>query len=197
MGREHSWNKKNVVDNYQRLDLARVKLNGSYNSMTITWGINRESSIGLILDTSQMTAKFIYTQTNNLASTTENLDYTIPLDFTSCYFGGRRYWFKCQAITVNGGLCGRRVRILLNGGKYFVCRHCLNLSYESRQKSRYQDPLLRTMSLIVEGEELISKLKEPSKKQYKGRPTKAYKKYCNLLEKAYGKAQMWRSVELE
>ena len=52
-----------------------------------------------------------------------------------CHFGGVRYFFHC-GLTVSGRYCGRRVAKLYlpSGGKYFGCRHCYDLSYESRQK---------------------------------------------------------------
>lgn len=144
MGREHSWNKKGVVEDYLQLDLAKIKAKGSYNNLSISWGENgSRGSIGLILDTEQLTARFIYKQLNKLKDTSEDFDYTLPLDFTSCHFGGRRYWFRCQAITPDGSTCNRRVRALLNGGRYYVCRHCLNLSYQSKQETKSSLPEFR------------------------------------------------------
>ena len=50
---------------------------------------------------------------------------TIGLAWTLCHFGGWRPWFSCPD-------CGRRVAVL-----YIVsavrCRHCLNLSYNSKR----------------------------------------------------------------
>ncbi len=184
MGREHSWNKKNVVDNYQRIDLAQIKLNYSYNDMAISWGENRECSIGLVLDTEQMTARFRYKQINKLKNTSEDFDYTFPLDSTPCHFGGKRYWFKCQAIALNGTTCNRRVRVLLNGGKFYVCRHCLNLSYKSRQKITYRNPELKAMNDYFDALMLMEKLSEPKRKYYRGLPSKSFARYCNKLEKA-------------
>jgi hypothetical protein len=51
---------------------------------------------------------------------------------TRPYFGGLRWWFVCPLI-VNGRVCQRRVRKLYlpRGGRYFGCRHCYHLTYES------------------------------------------------------------------
>lgn len=57
-----------------------------------------------------------------------DVDYRIDLERTPCQFGGERVWFRCP-----GRGCNRRVAKLHQVGTYFVCRHCGNLSYESRQ----------------------------------------------------------------
>jgi hypothetical protein len=65
----------------------------------------------------------------------------VRLIFTPCHFGGTRPWFLCPGI-VNGTRCGRRVAKLHAGGRYFLCRHCYQLSYAS-QSEREFDRLLR------------------------------------------------------
>lgn len=53
--------------------------------------------------------------------------YTIPIEKLSCNYGGFRYYFKCP-------LCQKRMRILYFAEKsIFLCRKCLNLSYESQK----------------------------------------------------------------
>lgn len=70
-----------------------------------------------------------------------DLDYKIQLATTPCHFGGVRYWFICP-LAKNGRYCGRRTGTLYlaSGGKYFGCRDCYNLSYESRNESRVGRP---------------------------------------------------------
>ncbi|MEI6127263.1 MAG: hypothetical protein WCQ99_12005 [Pseudomonadota bacterium] len=53
---------------------------------------------------------------------------------TLVYFGGSRYWFLCP-----GRGCGRRVGKLYGAGKYFLCRHCYNLTYDSCRESHRFD----------------------------------------------------------
>ena len=50
-----------------------------------------------------------------------------------CNFGGERPWFVCPGV-VNGVACGRRVAKLYLKRRYFLCRHCHNLSYESQHE---------------------------------------------------------------
>jgi hypothetical protein len=61
----------------------------------------------------------------------ESIDYTVPVVWTPCNYGGKRPWFLCP-----GNHCGRRVGKLymprFEHARYFVCRHCYGLSYASR-----------------------------------------------------------------
>jgi hypothetical protein len=59
-------------------------------------------------------------------------DYPVRLTTSALPWGGVRYWFTCPAVG-----CGRRVGCLYlpSGGKYFACRHCYHLAYESSQES--------------------------------------------------------------
>ena len=68
---------------------------------------------------------------------------------TQPHFGGLRWWFSCPRI-INGKACGRRVGKLYRppGDRDFACRHCLDLTYESCQKSHRYDGL----SALVAGE---------------------------------------------
>lgn len=68
-------------------------------------------------------------------------EQSIPITWTPCHYGGKRPFFKCPGI-VNGHYCGRRVIKLYSGGRYFLCRHCYNLTYNSQSETRY-DRLLR------------------------------------------------------
>lgn len=70
------------------------------------------------------------------------LEYSIPLDWTPCHFGGGRYWFRCPT---DG--CGRRVAILHLGDPIFACRHCLGLGYQS-QRERAIDRGMRRIDKI-------------------------------------------------
>lgn len=57
----------------------------------------------------------------------KNTSYTIPIEKQPCNYGGFRYFFKCP-------LCLQRMRILyLTQDSVFLCRKCLNLSYQSQR----------------------------------------------------------------
>jgi len=58
-----------------------------------------------------------------------------PMIPTYPRFGGVRWWFVCP-LSVNGVECRKRVGKLYlpPRQKYFGCRHCYDLSYQSRQE---------------------------------------------------------------
>lgn len=59
----------------------------------------------------------------------------VLLDRTACNYGGHRPWFLCSN-------CRRRVAVLYGAGKYFLCRHCYDLTYASQQEGKV-DRLMR------------------------------------------------------
>ncbi len=67
----------------------------------------------------------------------------IGLTKTPCNYGGVRWWFECPVVK-DGVYCGNRVSKLLlpPGGKYFGCRECHELTYESCQKSHKYDRII-------------------------------------------------------
>jgi hypothetical protein len=73
----------------------------------------------------------------------ESIEEPVRLGATRPTFGGVRHWFTCPLI-VEGRPCNRRTGKLhlIGGCKYFGCRHCLNLTYTSRQSHEKRLDLL-------------------------------------------------------
>lgn len=116
---------------------------GGVHSGGMAWTRNgeRTGSIGFVVSTARGDEyiRFQYTQTDRSSGEKTDLDYTVRLVSTPCHFGGRRWWFICPLI-INGQPCIHRVGALyLAGGKYFGCRHCHNLTYESSKESHKFD----------------------------------------------------------
>jgi hypothetical protein len=53
--------------------------------------------------------------------------YVVRLDNTGCFLGGKRTWFRCPNLN-----CGRRAAKLYLGSRYFACRRCYGLAYQSQ-----------------------------------------------------------------
>ena len=64
-------------------------------------------------------------------SDSRQVEYTVPLDYTECHFGGERPWFRCP-----GRGCGERVGKLYKPPHrdHFLCRECHDLAYESNER---------------------------------------------------------------
>lgn len=89
--------------------------------------------------------RFAYLRIDPFSGEKLYLDYTVRLSSTPCHFGGRRWWFCCPFVE-DGKACNRRVGILYLGvGKYFGCRHCLNLTYQSSKDSHRFDDIAQRM----------------------------------------------------
>jgi len=124
---------------------------GSVRQGIINWSRNGEkiSSLGFVVSTVEGDEyiRFQYTQTDRNTEKKIEIDYKARLDWTPCFFGGRRWWFICPLV-VDGNVCGRRVGSLhLGSGKYFGCRHCYNLTYRSSQESHVFDNLFKKVGI--------------------------------------------------
>ena len=72
----------------------------------------------------------------------EDVQEPVHLVWTTCNFGGERPWFVCP-----GAGCGRRVAILYGPGRYFLCRHCYDLVYESQRENQMHRALRRAQAI--------------------------------------------------
>lgn len=95
----------------------------------------------------------------------EDVTYTVPLVWSPCTKGGERPYFRCPGLR-EGRPCFRRVAKLYSGGRYFLCRHCYRLTYESRSEARYDRHLRRANKLrqAIGGEPGTESLIPPRRK---------------------------------
>ena len=59
------------------------------------------------------------------------LNQTIQLDYTPCYYGGKRTWFLCPN-------CGKRCVVLYGVNRTFLCRKCHGLTYACQNETQYK-----------------------------------------------------------
>jgi hypothetical protein len=71
-----------------------------------------------------------YTVTNTRTDEQTEYDYTIPLEYTECHFGGARPCFRCPKCDTR-----RRKLYLPPGGERYLCRECYDLGYYSSRTS--------------------------------------------------------------
>jgi hypothetical protein len=72
----------------------------------------------------------------------EDVQEPVSLDWTACHFGGERPWFVCP-----GAGCGRTVALLYGPGKYFLCRNCHDLVYESQRENGMTRAISRAQAI--------------------------------------------------
>lgn len=202
MGRYY-WDSKRTVEDSTQLSIFKLKEFGllvGYCSTTLTWTrrlSGRKNSIGILVDvTDGPYVKVNYTITDRDSGEKTDYDYKISLTTTRCNFGGKRYWFICP-LSVNGIYCGRRVGTLYlaPGGKYFGCRRCHNLSYESRNEPRLARP--GGIGYPIKAERLYEELYMQTKRwTWRGKPTRKARR-LRVLEKKMARASAAHDLLLE
>jgi hypothetical protein len=182
---------KTVADNLKKIEIWWLKKYGyleGWRTGGIEWK-NRwsgsSSSIGFEVKTAgkDQYIRFRYSQTES-GGIPKEFDYKVALTATTCYFGGFRFWFRCP-LSINGRYCGRRVGVLYKLGDYFGCRHCNNLTYDSRKLSGWEKAGGRIISIP----ELERTEAEVKRQYYRGKMTKKYKRY--LLKKQKSSFKLW------
>lgn len=99
----------------------------------------------------------------------EDFDYKVPLTTSALPWGGVRWWFTC-ALTCDGRYCGRRVGKLYlpPGGRYYGCRHCYSLTYESCRDSHKGDRLFEMIgaNLGISGRAVRATCQRPRNRDF-------------------------------
>lgn len=198
MGRYY-WDKKNTVEDCTCLSIVKLKefgLLGGCCSTTLTWTRSlsgHKSSIGIVVDVlSEPYVKLSYTVTDRSSGEKTDYDYKVQLTTTPCNFGGVRYWFICP-LSRNGVYCGRRVAKLYcaPGRNYYGCRHCHNLSYESRNECRHG--IFGIFGGVLNIDKRIEKLSNQTKRwTYGGRLTRKARRIHALQQRMEAYDRIWR-----
>ncbi len=191
MGRYY-FDAKTTVEQATQLSIFKLREFGllrGYAATTLTWTrrlSGRKSSIGIIVNVmDEPYVKVNYTVTDRNTGEKTDYDYKINLTTTPCYFGGVRYWFICPLIK-NGVYCGRRTGTLYlaSGGNYFGCRHCYDLSYESRNETRLGR--WGQIGYVLKADRQIEELRGQIKRDfYAGKPTRKYRKLLKIQNRLH------------
>ncbi len=142
-----------------------------------------ESSISFIVTTNlhntlsrKQGVQLKYTHTDRWTGETREMNYRVPLTTTPCNYGGVRYWFRCP-LSKNDVHCGRRVGVLYSVSKYFGCRHCADVAYQTQMYGGKFRP-----SSVTEPD--IRRLEEDIKTYYyNGKPTRKYGRLMEMRRK--------------
>ena len=129
---------KDTVESFNHLDVNSLSRKGLLKPRTrgrVRWS-KGEASLGSVsfeVKDGSFVLDYRYRQTSS--EQWEEVRYPVQLSWTPCNFGGGRPWFVCPGV-VSGHYCGRRVAKLYDGGKCFLCRHCYDLTYQSRKDAQ-------------------------------------------------------------
>ncbi len=125
------WDTKTAVEETLRIDIRSMKKQGMLTpgyAGTFSWTQYDKpcGSIQFRMGTESIT--LIY-RVRRGGDDWQSVREVVPLDRTSCNYGGERLWFLCPH-------CFRRVAVLCEHGGRFLCRHCHDLPYRSQQETR-------------------------------------------------------------
>jgi hypothetical protein len=132
----------------------RGRLNhGAAGTFTWTWASGSKSSVGYWVaragDSPTITLDYCWRDT-------EDVRLPVRLETTPTQFGGKRWWFACPLV-LNGMACNRRAGKLYlpPGARYFGCRTCHDLTYESSQEAHQVERLFGPLGLGPEAVRLM------------------------------------------
>jgi len=136
-GSGNRWDSKTTTESQYRIDIRWLKKQGLLRPGTmdlLSWSCRdkKTGTIGYIMEADRMVLVYRYGLNGG---EWEPVEQAISFDRTPCNYGGYRTWFLCPR-------CRRRVAVLYGAGKYFLCRHCYDLTHASQQENR-ADRLMR------------------------------------------------------
>jgi hypothetical protein len=192
-GRRYRWDTKTTVEACHSIDVRRWHRDGLLKPghwFAWKWSRNGEERASIGVQVHDDRVELSYT---SRAGTEElrQLRYAVSLDRTACTYGGQRPWFICSGV-VNGRACGRRVAKLSLGGAYFLCRHCYDLTYESRCEGPMDRARSRSQAIRVRLGGSAS-LFEPLPPKPKGMHWRTYDRLCRRAVEA--DEESWRGLQ--
>lgn len=172
-GSWYRYDTRRTVEQCRALDAGRWAQEGIISPgrrVTGVWGWfrdaqRRERTASIQYETecgaTDGTARLIYRHSPGGRDAWQDMDYRIALTSTPSNLKiGRLWFFVCPAVG-----CGRRAKKLYLGGRYFACRRCYNLTYESCNTSHQYERLARALAAELGGNprELAGLLRDWSK----------------------------------
>ncbi len=135
-GSWYRFDKKTTIDECQSIDIRYLHRNGLLQpghsfSLRWSWAGRQSGSIGGVAHDDSRVTFFYSHRRGDSGGGWKDVKETVPLEWTPCNFGGEWPWFICP-----GAGCGRRAAVLYGSGRYFLCRHCYDLSYESQREDK-------------------------------------------------------------
>jgi hypothetical protein len=144
-GDRYRFDKKTTTDECRSLDVRRFNREGLLKpgcGFSWSWwrAEQKVASISAFVHRDQVVLS--YRHRSGPAGEWEDVKELVSLEWTPCNFGGERPWFVCPGVA-----CRRRVAVLYGPGKYFLCRPCYDLRYESQREDKKDRALRRAQKI--------------------------------------------------
>jgi hypothetical protein len=144
-GTWYRWDARDTTESQKRIDIRYMKKNGflrSGCSGSLTWTCGSEEAGNINFRVIDGFLKLSYL-IRMYGSDWEPVEESVKIAWTPCNYGGHRPWFLCPIIG-----CGRRVAVLYGAGRYFACRHCYDLAYQSQREQPYERAMRKSHNII-------------------------------------------------
>lgn len=136
------WSTKSTTGSQHRVDIRWMRQQGRLKQGStgwLSWSLNgkQTGNIGYRVEAKYLILNYRYRPSGG---EWEDVQETVMFDWTACNYGGKRAWLLCPN-------CDRRVAVLYGAGRYFLCRHCYNLTYASQQVQRYDRLMMKAQAI--------------------------------------------------
>ncbi len=124
------WDSKSTTESKYALDIRFLKkMNFLRPGIvgTLTWS-RKGKQVGAISFKTKSDYIILDYKFRERGNDWEDVKQTVTFDRTPCHYGGCRTWFLCPR-------CEKRVALLYLSSKFFLCRHCYDLTYTSQQEN--------------------------------------------------------------
>lgn len=154
------WDTKETTEQCHRVDIRYLKRQGLLKpgySGSLRWSRNGEQTGSIRYRVEENRMVLLYRHRPS-GGEWEEVEEPVYFDWTPCNYEGQRRWFICPILG-----CRKRVAVLYGAGKYFACRHCYDLAYESQRENSYGRAIQRQQKIIERLGGEISDLFYPEK----------------------------------
>jgi hypothetical protein len=135
------------LESYLTLNVNELSEKGCLRpgwSSTFQWIVGNEVAlINLLAEADRLSLSYTLRVRDGKS---EDMTETIPIVHLPCRFGGSRPYFICPG-PGEGTDCGRRITKLHLSHRYFLCRYCNKLAYQSQYEQPWKRALRRANKL--------------------------------------------------
>ena len=177
-GSWYRWDSKITTESQNRVDIRWLKKQGYLQAGKVgclSWSRGDEPTGSITFRVEQDQIVLNYRQRPH-GGEWEDVEEVVRFERTACNYGGYRTWFLCPN-------CWKRVAVLYGAAKYFLCRHCYDLTYAIQQEQKV-DRLMRKARKIRERLGASGNLTEPIWQKPKGMHQTTFDRLRNKADAA-------------
>jgi len=134
---------KSTLDSQCAVDIRYLKKQKALidgNNGSLTWSSRGEKVAGVDYQVKKNGIKLIYNCRIAGSEKWEAIEQFVRFDYTPCNYGGERTWLLCTG-------CNKRVTSIYPVQKYFLCRHCCGLNYQSQHEDYNDRQLTKSQNI--------------------------------------------------